>query len=341
MPRVTIYTDTWGIPHTFLGITDSNGNTIYRGFGPKKPGLWGEGVVKDDSGHEYQHAYEMDISQKQYEDLIENISKSAANPEKYNIFHGTQCTVWAMDMLYESGIIEPFGIFKPDYSIGNNSAPAGFAQTLLLNPYYQMIGHLVDDLFKINSALDYWGNKIFSISIYDPLALDLNGDGKIGISPASNGGAYFDHNGDGVSHKSSWINKEDGILAYDRNGNGNIDNGGELFGNFTQIKDKESNQRLAKDGYEALKEFDSNNDGLIDKNDDKFKDLKIWQDANSNGISDEGELKSLDGLGIASLSLNHNEVNEDLGGGNTLTLKGSYTKTNGQTMLMGDINFNV
>jgi len=52
MPRVTIYTDTWGIPHTFLGITDSNGNTIYRGFGPKKPGLWGEGVVKDDSGHE-------------------------------------------------------------------------------------------------------------------------------------------------------------------------------------------------------------------------------------------------------------------------------------------------
>ena len=52
MPRVTIYTDTWGIPHTFLGITDSNGNTIYRGFGPKKPGLWGERVVKDDSGHE-------------------------------------------------------------------------------------------------------------------------------------------------------------------------------------------------------------------------------------------------------------------------------------------------
>ena len=194
-----------------------------------------------------------------------------------------------------------------------------------------------------------------SINIVDPLALDLNGDGKIGINPISitasdkksgsnnneSGGAYFDHNGDGVSHKSSWISKEDGILAYDRNGNGKIDDGGELFGNFTQIKDRDGNQRLAKDGYEALKEFDSNNDGVIDSKDDKFKDLKIWQDANSNGISDEGELKSLDELGIASLSLNHNEVNEDLGGGNTLSLKGSYIKTDGTAHSMGDLNFNV
>lgn len=184
-------------------------------------------------------------------------------------------------------------------------------------------------------------NGFNSVSIVDPLALDLNGDGKIGISPALNGGAYFDHNGDGVSQRSSWISKEDGILTYDRNGNGKIDDGSELFGNFTQIKDKDGNQRLAKDGYEALKEFDSNNDGLIDNKDDKFKDLKIWQDANSNGISDEGELKSLDELGIASLSLNHNEVNEDLGGGNTLSLKGSYIKKDGTAHSMGDLNFNV
>ena len=46
MPKVTIYTDTWGIPHTFLGITDSNGNTIYRGFGPKKAGALGRGSRK-------------------------------------------------------------------------------------------------------------------------------------------------------------------------------------------------------------------------------------------------------------------------------------------------------
>mgnify|MGYP000107054609 FL=1 len=211
------------------------------------------------------------------------------------------------------------------------------SNSLLFNPLDENFENTLRNAIK--SIAQFFGFN--SISIYDPLALDLNGDGKIGISPAPNGGAYFDHNGDGVSHKSSWISKEDGILAYDRNGNGNIDDGGELFGNFTQIKDKDGNQRLAKDGYEALREFDSNNDGLIDSKDDKFKDLKIWQDANSNGISDEGELKSLDELGIASLSLNHNEVNEDLGGGNTLSLKGSYTKKDGTAHSMGDLNFNV
>lgn len=275
--------------------------------------------------------------------MISAIKKSTNEYPFYDLPRGAQCTVWAMTMLQEAGIIDQPLI--PDFKKHNDGTLGiidGFFQTLVYNPYAQM------NIFMVKDALDNFLNTVKSyyygflgISIYDPLALDLNGDGKIGISPAPNGGAYFDHNGDGVSHKSSWVSKEDGILVYDRNGNGNIDDGGELFGNFTQIKDKESNQRLAKDGYEALKEFDSNNDGLIDKNDDKFKDLKIWQDANSNGISDEGELKSLDGLGIASLSLNHNEVNEDLGGGNTLTLKGSYTKTNGQTMLMGDINFNV
>lgn len=83
----------------------------------------------------------------------------------------------------------------------------------------------------INSIGQFLGS-IFNFLIYDPLALDLNGDGKIGISPAPNGGAYFDHNGDGVSHRSSWISKEDVILAYDRNGNGKIDGGGELLENL-------------------------------------------------------------------------------------------------------------
>ena len=97
----------------------------------------------------------------------------------------------------------------------------------------------------INSIGQFLGS-IFNFLIYDPLALDLNGDGKIGINPISitasdkksgsnnneSGGAYFDHNGDGVSHRSSWISKEDGILAYDRNGNGKIDDGGELLENL-------------------------------------------------------------------------------------------------------------
>ena len=106
---------------------------------------------------------------------------------------------------------------------------------------------------------------------------------------------------------------EDGILAYDRNGNGKIDDGGELFGNFTQIKDKDGNQRLAKHGYEALANLDSNKDGIIDINDKDFNKLRIWQDINKDGVSQINELRTLDELNIKSLNLNYNEVNQDYG----------------------------
>ena len=80
---------------------------------------------------------------------------------------------------------------------------------------------------------------------------------------------------------------------------------------------------------------------IIDINYKDFNKLRIWQDINKDGVSQTNELKTLDELNIKSLNLNYNEVNQDLRDNNTLTLKGSYTKTNGQTMLMGDINFNV
>lgn len=60
----------------------------------------------------------MDISQKQYDDLINNINKSSQNPNEYNLLRGSQCTVWAMDMLCDSGIFEPFAnTFKPDVNM--------------------------------------------------------------------------------------------------------------------------------------------------------------------------------------------------------------------------------
>ena len=78
----------------------------------------------------------------------------------------------------------------------------------------------------------------------------------------------------------------------DSNGNGKIDDGSELFGNFTQIKDKDGNQRLAKHGYEALANLDSNNDGVIDINNKDFNKLRIWQDINKDGVSQINELKN-------------------------------------------------
>ena len=108
-------------------------------------------------------------------------------------------------------------------------------------------------------------------NLYDPLALDLDGDGAISVIGANDGSVYFDHDCDGVAFRSSWISSNDGLLVFDRNSNGTIDNGSELFGNFTPKFDG----NLATDGFNALSDFDTNNDGIISNLDDKFTNLNL------------------------------------------------------------------
>lgn len=73
-----------------------------------------------------------------------------------------------------------------------------------------------------------------------PLILDLDGDGVETIG--TNSGVYFDHANDGFKENTGWVGKDDGLLVRDINGNGQIDNGTELFGNNSVL----SNGKKAK-----------------------------------------------------------------------------------------------
>jgi hypothetical protein len=188
------------------------------------------------------------------------------------------------------------------------------------------------DTIKGIESLKFADQTIAPTTYTTPLVLDLDGDGIQTINIDQ--GVQFDINADGSMESVGWVSSGDGLLTFDRNADGTVNDGSELFGSAFQLADGS----LAQDGFEALASLDGNADGTLDANDSAWGSLQVWKDTNTDGVSGEGEMFSLNDLGISSLSL-ANSASNDMNNGNIVGLEGSYTTTDGNTHEMSDVWF--
>lgn len=149
-----------------------------------------------------------------------------------------------------------------------------------------------------------------SCTCISPIIIDVLGNG-FDLTDAANGVA-FDILNERRLRQVSWTSplSDDAFLVLDRNENGLIDNGRELFGSSTPQPPLGPGE--FKNGFRALAVFDryyngGNEDGRISRLDQVYSRLKLWQDTNHNGVSEAGEIFSLEDLGLRSIDLDYTE----------------------------------
>ncbi len=143
-----------------------------------------------------------------------------------------------------------------------------------------------------------------------PILINLASNGWQDDLTSAEDGVLFDLNPNGRPEPIAWTkpNAPAGFLALDRNGNGTIDDGTELFGNYTPMRDG----TLAANGFEAINDLDrmpgpGRNDGRIDSRDQVYAQLRLWLDRNHNGISESDELLPLGQAGVNTIFTRYRE----------------------------------
>jgi hypothetical protein len=157
-----------------------------------------------------------------------------------------------------------------------------------------------------------------------PVALDLNGDGHVDFLSLAAGVTVDYGSGEAAT---AWVGPRDGILVNDANHDGRVSGNEIVFA-------------TTGSDLQGLARYDTNHDGQLSSADANFGNFAVWQDANSNGVADAGELQSLGARGIASISLSSDGVSYTAANGDvTVVGTGSYTNADGSTGVLADAIF--
>ncbi|HEV7811265.1 MAG TPA: hypothetical protein VGO64_11740, partial [Candidatus Limnocylindrales bacterium] len=169
------------------------------------------------------------------------------------------------------------------------------------------------------------------VALAAPIILDLDGNG-VNLVDRADAHARWDWDGDGRFDRSGWVGEGDGILVYDRDGNGTVSGAGEL----SFVDDRPG----AKSDLDGLAAFDSNGDGQFSLGDAAWADFRIWKDENGDGRVDTGEFLGMEAAGVASISLSgaatHRQWDWD---DNIIVNEGRFTRGDGSVAELADVAF--
>jgi hypothetical protein len=244
--------------------------------------------------------------------------------QSFNISYTLDCAV--LDKASETLVTVPSQTFNS--TVGCNSSIAGPAMEEFLQEWTKTHAACMDPISDLLS----WKNKVYmhlvskGVCGMSPLVLDLNGDGMHFTTPAQ--GVAFDLLADGQLLQSAWLAPKDpdAFLVLDRNGNGRIDDGSELFGHST-------GHARFEDGFAALRTLDENGDGRVDAKDPDFRKLRLWNGHEANAG------RTLKGAGIVALETLPTHVSGAAAyddNGNNLPLQARYERKDGSKGLLVD-----
>ncbi|PUE07486.1 hypothetical protein B9Z48_18855 [Limnohabitans sp. WS1] len=175
------------------------------------------------------------------------------------------------------------------------------------------------------------------IAVTAPVVLDLNLDGML-----SYGQVTMDVNGDGLMDLTRWAGAQDGVLVWDKFADGLVYNNSQYaFGQYatTYRMDALGFARTATDLEGLADAFDTNQDGKFNAADAKFAQFSVWQDANQDGISGVGEVRSLADLGVTEINLVSDGVVRTPEDGVFEAGQSTATLADGTSMLIADVAF--
>ncbi len=326
---------TGGLYHKYIVYTDSDGNKHYARGGPATGYLvpvpvGGYGYVKTEYGDYESGTVDWDVGSP---DPSENIATASDLSAEWDAIKNRMDEIESSQYEYN-----PVGQ-NSNAAVDSALAHAGLPQPTL-DDVYKSPGSTTPFgtpyLYGIPKLLSDWIPKIVGLfekamRDYSPLILDLDGDGiettKMGYGVGASN-VYFDLDNDDFAERTGWVTGGDGLLAWDVNANGIIDNQSELFGNSA----------THANGFAHLDTLDTNNDNKITSADVNWSNLRVWVDANGDGITDAGELKTLTSLSITEISLNSTPLTDTYNNENRVSDTSTFVM-GGLTRAISDVWF--